>query len=263
VPINTFHFLEKGLQCLEDSFIQDIINRTLLDFYNSLILKNLSENDCCSIRYLNDQTGNDDKDLFGDLLMNNGNKRDFFRVNILMPVRWRRLNIVETDDAKKGRAGKLLTQNIFRRPIEEMPEEAPSPKKDDRIYSVIHMLNDKLDSLINMKFCDSESSSATDRVVEISASGLKFMTMENIDAGIFLKMNIIIPGVPYSQIELISETMRIQKLDIGYLIAANIACIDDVARDFLVRIIFGKHRADIRRTKIHQEAGNDGSNLKG
>jgi hypothetical protein len=87
---------------------------------------------------------------------------------------------------------------------------------------------------------------------------LRFRTSEKIDEGAFLKMDLLIPGTSYSHVELISKTLRVKKIDNGYLVAANIVCIDEDAREFIIKIIFQKQRIDIRRVKTCQEvARND------
>jgi len=188
--------------------------------------------------------------------MDHDNKRNYFRVDILMPVKWRILDAAETDLVKKGLGCTLLTQNCFKSPIGEMPEQVSSSIKNNEIYRSIQLLNNKLDYIINLMLSDFGTSSTKDRIIEISASGLKFRTIEKIDADVFLKIHVLIPGTVPFQMELIAKTLRVEKTDAGFLIAANIVCIDDEARDFIVKMIFQKQRIDIRRFKTNQEADN-------
>jgi hypothetical protein len=178
--------------------------------------------------------------------MDRYNKRNYFRVELILPVKWQMLNVDEIEVVKKGQGCNLLTQNLFKH---ERPEEAAAAKKDDHVSGAFKKLNDKLDFIINTMFCESELNSATDRIVEISASGIKLRTKSDISIGVLLKMRLLFSGSSYLQIEFIAETMRTQKLDNDYLIAANIICIDDDTRDFLIKIIFQKQRFDIRRIK--------------
>ncbi len=179
------------------------------------------------------------------------NKRDCFRVDLLMPVKWRILNQSETDILKKGFGGTLLTRNCFKSAIDEMPEKVSSIKDD--VYYSIQLLNNKLDYIINLMLKDSESVPSIDRILEISASGLKFRTAEKIDVGVFLKMDLLIPWTSHFQVELIAESLRIDKTDNGYILAAKIICIDEDAREFIVKMVFQKQRIDIRRFKTSQE----------
>jgi hypothetical protein len=188
----------------------------------------------------------------GALLMKKDNKRNYFRVGISIPVRWRILNETETDLIKKGGGCSLLTQNVFKTQIDEMPVKTSSIRNDQIDHS-LQLLNIKLDYIINMMLNDSVSATEDDRVVEISASGLKFLTAEKIDPGIFLKMDLLIPGSPHFQVELIAEVLRVENMANDYLIAANIIWIDDEAREFIVKMSFEKQRIDIRRIKTCKE----------
>jgi hypothetical protein len=183
------------------------------------------------------------------------NKRNFFRVELFMPVKWQRLDADETEIVKKGAGGSLLTQNPFKN---EMPEDTPSSRKADHVSRAFQTLDNKLNFIIKSLLDGSKPPAAGDRIVEISASGLKFLTNENLGAGALLKTSLIFPEFTYLQIELIAETMRIQKLDDGYLVAVNIVYIENDAREFLIKMIFQKQRIDIRRIKTGTEAaGND------
>jgi len=185
--------------------------------------------------------------------MKDGNKRNYFRVDISIPVRWHVLNQAETDLAKKGFGCTLLTQNIFKTRLEEMPEKASSVR-NDKIDHSLQLLNIKLDYIIHMIMNEPAGSTGKDRIVEISASGIKFITSEKTDPGVFLKMNLLIPGAPHFQVELIAEVMRVEESDNEHLVASNIMCIDDEAREFIVKMSFEKQRIDIRRNKTCREA---------
>jgi len=184
------------------------------------------------------------------------NRREYFRVDVLIPVKWRILNKDERDLIEKGVGRTLLNQKCFKNPLENTDEKA-SPIKDDQIYQSLQSLNNKMDYILNIMISNSGPASVSDRITEISASGLKFRTSEKIDEGVFLKMDLLIPGTPYFQVDLIAETLRIEKTDNGYLIAANIICIDDDSREFIIKIIFQKQRIDIRRFKTCQEVRRD------
>ena len=178
--------------------------------------------------------------------MDRYNKRNYFRVELILPVKWRMLDFDEIELVKKGQGCNLLTRNLFKN---ERLGEATGTKKDDHVSGDFKKLNDKLDFIINTIFCESEPNSALDRIVEISASGLKLKTKSDISIGALLNMSVLFSGSSYLQIELIAETMRTQKVDNDYLIAANIICIDDDTKDFLTKMIFQKQRFDIRRIK--------------
>ncbi len=185
--------------------------------------------------------------------MKDGNKRNYFRVDISIPVRWHVLNQTETGLVKKGLGCTLLTQNVFKTRIEEIPGKTSSVRTDQIDHS-LQLLNIKLDYIIHMIMNEPHGSTGNDRIVEISASGIKFITSKKIDPGLFLKMSLLIPGAPHFQVELIAEVMRVEELDKEHLIASNIICIDEEAREFIVKMSFEKQRIDIRRNKTCTEA---------
>jgi len=182
------------------------------------------------------------------------NKRDYFRVDISIPIRWRILNQTETDLIKKGLGCSILTQRVFKTQINEIPSKTSSIR-NDQINNSLQLLNHKLDYIINMMMSDSMGATGNTRVVEISASGLKFMTVDKIDPGNFLMIELLIPGAPHFQVELIAEVMRIDESYNEYLVASNIIWIDDEAREFIVKMSFEKQRIDIRRLKFCKETG--------
>lgn len=184
------------------------------------------------------------------------NRREFFRVDVLIPMQWHVLSQAEVDLIEKDAGDTLLNQNRFKGPLERAAEKT-SPITEDQVYQSLQSLNNKLDYIINMMISDSCAGQIRDRITEISASGLKFRTSEKIDEGVFLKMDLLIPGTSYFKVELISETLRVEKIDNGYLVAANIVRIDEDAREFIIKIIFQKQRIDIRRVKTCQEVARD------
>jgi hypothetical protein len=180
------------------------------------------------------------------------NKRSFFRVELVLPVQWRVLNSYETELVKNDSGCNLISQNLFQ--VET--QKALTSNKDDQVSHAFQTLNNKLNFIIN-SMSGSDRLPSDDRIVEISASGLKFRTKNNPGAGAFLQMSLIFSGPQHLQLDVITETMRIQKFDDGYLIATNILCIDENARDFLVKMIFEKQRVDIRRKKTGKENYDD------
>jgi hypothetical protein len=184
--------------------------------------------------------------------MHHDDRRNFFRVDMLIPVKWRLLTPAEIDLVKNGSGNNLISQSRFKSPLEEIQEDTPDTE-DDHIYRAIQQLNNKMDLIINMLLSHSEPASSKDSILDISASGLKFNTSENIAPGAYLKMNLIIPGTPPFQMELIAEVIRIEKAETGYVVASHIACIDDDARDFIIKMIFQRQRVEIRRSKTSQE----------
>jgi hypothetical protein len=186
--------------------------------------------------------------------MENDNRRSHFRVEILVPVKWQILSKEETEQVQKGLGSDLFRQNSLQSPIEEFLEQAPKGSKEEQMYRALQLLDNKLDFIIGNMLSDSAAGLSTpDDVIELSASGLKFATMEKIDVRSFLKMSLIMPGTFQYQIELIAEVLRVREKDNGFIVAARIICIDDDAQDSLVKMVFQKQRMDIRELKSGKE----------
>jgi hypothetical protein len=185
------------------------------------------------------------------------NKRNYFRVELVLPVQWRELNSYETELVKNDSGCNLISRNLFQMET----QKSLTSNKEDHVSHAFQALNNKLNFIIN-SMSGSDQLPSDDRIVEISASGLKFRTKNNPGTGAFLRMSLIFPGLHHLQLDVITETMRIQKFDDGYLIAANILCIDENARDFLVKMIFEKQRADIRRKKTGKENHGDDTTVE-
>ena len=182
------------------------------------------------------------------------NRRSDFRVNISMPVRWQVLKEKEIKLVKKGLGSTFLKQDDLPSPIVDYLEQIAQGSKEEQLYQALQYINNKLDFIIEQTLLKStESLMRHDKIIEISASGLKFETNKHIDVGAYLKMNIIMPGTIQYQIHFIAKAVRIEEKDENIIIAVNIIYIDEDAKDSMIKVIFQKQRKDIRTNKIKQE----------
>jgi hypothetical protein len=189
--------------------------------------------------------------------MSSTNRRSHFRVEILIPVRWRVLNKKETEMVEKGLGQSLFRKDGLPNPIDELLEQVTPGSNEEQIFRSLQLLNNKLDFIIEQILSESvESMPGRDDLIEISASGLKFSTREKVDVGEFLKMSLFMPGTIQYQIELVARTLRVEAYDNGSIIAARIIHIDDDARDSIVKTVFQKQRLDIRRIKTDNRQEN-------
>ena len=182
--------------------------------------------------------------------MNDANRRNHFRAQILIPVKWRILSKGETKLVKNGMGSNLFREHGLPGPIEEILEQAPPGSNEEQMYRSLQLLNNKLDFIIEQVLSESiYRTSNRDEINDISASGLKFTSHERLDVGAFLKMDLIMPGTFQYQIELIAEVLRVEEKGGSFIIAARIVYIDEDARDSIVKTVFKKQRMDIRRLK--------------
>ena len=186
--------------------------------------------------------------------MNDTNRRNHFRVEILVPVKWHILNEEEMENVKKGHGRDLFKQNSLPTPIDEFLEQSAPGSKDEQLFQCLQLINNKLDFIINHMLPQTDDSLYNhDNIVEISASGLKFSTQDKIDKGSFLKMDLIMPGTHQYQVEIIAEALRVTDIKNKYIIAARILCINEDTRDSIIKMVFQKQRMDIRRLKTGEE----------
>lgn len=178
------------------------------------------------------------------------NKRNHFRVEILVPVRWQTLNDEEAEIVRKGMGDSLLKTTSLPSPIDELIDQAAPGSESEQLYRSLKYLNNKLDFLIDQVISSSMSEHPVqDNVIEISASGLKFITKEPPGKGALLKMSLILPGTFQYQIDFIAQTVRIEKKAQSYIIAAKILHIAEGSRDSIINVVFQKQRQDIRTKK--------------
>ena len=182
------------------------------------------------------------------------NRRDHFRVELTVPVKWKILTDDEIQVCKNGMGSTLFKQGGIPSPIEAFLDETPRGSKEEQILLALQFLNNKLDYLIEQVSSDSSRDLYSHgNIMEISASGLKFVSKDSFDKGALLKMEVILPGIVQYSMELITEILRVTNKGEKYIIAARIVCIKDEDRDSIVKLIFQKQRMDIRSTKNPEE----------
>ena len=186
--------------------------------------------------------------------MSDINRRDHFRVEMTVPVRWKILNDNEIQILQNGMGNTLFKQSGIPNPIETFLEETPSGSKEEQLFLALQLLNNKMDYLIEQLLSRStDKSCGHDDIMEISASGLKFCSNEEFNEGTLLKMELILPGIIQYSMELIAEILRVRKKTEKFINAARIVCIKEDSRDSIVKLIFQKQRIDIRKNKKQGE----------
>ena len=182
--------------------------------------------------------------------MSESNRREDFRVEMTVPVRWKILTDDEIELVKKGMGNSLFRQSGIPSPIETFLEETTKGSKGEQYFLALQLLNNKLDFIIdNLLSCSSNKPDCHDVITEISASGLKFSSKEKLEEGTLLKMELIMPGIVQYNMELITEIIRSIAENNKYANAARITHIKEDARDSIVKLIFQKQRMDIRNKK--------------
>jgi len=182
--------------------------------------------------------------------MESENRRKYYRARIVLPADWDVLSEEQAALVKQGMGTSLLEKTACPSPIDEYLSQATAGSTEERLYRCIQLLNNKLDFLIERALSGpGDERGALDDVIEISGSGLKFLTHEPLNQGDILRMNIVIPQTSMYRMEFLAEVLRVEEQDTAHLVAARIVAIDEDARDAIVQTVFRKQRQSIRQER--------------
>ena len=182
--------------------------------------------------------------------MESENRRKYYRARIVLPASWDVLDDEQAALVKQGMGSSLLERAVCPSPIDEFLSQAAPGSQEERLYRCMQLLNNKLDFLIERALSGpDEDRISLDDVIEISGSGLKFLTHESLSQGDVLRMNIVIPETFLYRMEFLAEVLRVESQGSGHLVAARIVAIDEDARDAIVQAVFRKQRQSIRRER--------------
>lgn len=183
--------------------------------------------------------------------MDSENRRRDFRVEITIPARWKKLTDEELNLLKCGNGINLLKQTDLSSPIDDILQQTAPGSQEEGLYKSLQLINNKLDFIIEqMLFGSGESSFHQDQVTDISGSGLRLVSQEELSPGTMIRLILLMPGTFQYQVELIVEVIRVEKAPAGFIAATQIIVIDEAARDTIIKVVFKKHRHEIRREKL-------------
>jgi hypothetical protein len=189
--------------------------------------------------------------------MNAENRREYLRTEVLIPARLRTLSQEELALVDKGDAGGVLAGNVPSSPIDEIIEQMPTGSTEETLYRCLRMMDRKINFVIEqMTSSSAQQDRPLDDVVELSGSGLKFLSARSYPEGTLLKMDLIMTETFEFKVTLIGKVVRVddleprQKSGAGFFsIAVHFAEIDEKARDAVIETIFRKQRRLIRLEK--------------
>jgi hypothetical protein len=185
------------------------------------------------------------------------NRREYLRTDVLIPARLRTLSQEELALVDKGDAGGVLAGNVPSSPIDEIIEQMPTGSTEETLYRCLRMMDRKINFVIEqMTSSSAQQDRPLDDVVELSGSGLKFLSARSYPEGTLLKMDLIMTETFEFKVTLIGKVVRVddleprQKSGAGFFsIAVHFAEIDEKARDAVIETIFRKQRRLIRLEK--------------
>ncbi len=185
--------------------------------------------------------------------MDTENRRKYYRARIMLPVSWEVLGGEEKDLVEQGLGATLLRKGRSTSPIDEYLSQADPGSEEKHLYRCLKLVNNKLDFIIDQLLSPADRLRPTDDVIEISGSGLKFLTEEPLSTGDVLRMELLVPESFHYHMELLAEVVRVEQVENRYQVAAGIAAIDEESRDAIVQAVFKKQRQEIRKDRSGRE----------
>ncbi|OPX40969.1 MAG: hypothetical protein DRG82_07640 [Deltaproteobacteria bacterium] len=184
------------------------------------------------------------------------NRREYLRTDVLISARIRVLNQEELSLLEQGDTT-ILEGNVFSSPIDEIIDQVPTGSKEETLYRCLKMMDKKLNFVIEqMTTPPDQPGRALNEIVELSGSGLRFLSETSYPENTPLKIDLIMPGTFEFKVTLIAKVIRIDKRETtgragteSYSIAVHFTEIDEKARDAIIETIFRKQRKLIRLEK--------------
>jgi len=189
------------------------------------------------------------------------NRREYLRTDVLITARLRALSQGELSLLEQGDVNSVMEGNVFSSPIDEIIEQVPTGSKEETLYRCLKMMDKKLNFVIEqMTILPDQPGRTLHDVVELSGSGLKFLSETAYPENTLLKIDLIMPGTFEFKVTLIAKVIRIEKLKPKgkggtgpFAVAVHFTEIDEKARDAIIETIFRKQRKLIRLEKEKEE----------
>ncbi|MCX8022937.1 MAG: PilZ domain-containing protein [Syntrophorhabdaceae bacterium] len=182
--------------------------------------------------------------------------REFFRVNVRIPVEFRRLTLEEYKDMEDIVKYSSIVKR--ERPEIESPKGFIDRDEKDSLFIYLEMINRKLDMVIELLKQTERDDSYIKRFfdVNLSGSGMKFLSDIEFCEGDFIEMRLAIPGLPLSKITTLCEVVRAKRIEEDTLslweVGLKFNVINEEDRDLLVSFIFARERELLRARKDYR-----------
>lgn len=172
--------------------------------------------------------------------------REYFRVDDVFPVSFRKVN--DEPGLKKSR---IISGFSLEPPEIALPDESIHPG----LWKLLVNINRKLGLILDKMNIESAGLAHTeDRIVNLSAAGIRFTGREKFEHGDALEVKLLLPTYP--QIGLIVYGSVVRAIDLGngeYDIAVGFEDLTDEIRDEIVQYTLKRQREIIRKQRYGEE----------
>ncbi len=184
-----------------------------------------------------------------------GERREFFRIRDRLEIEFRAVDHVEF--LRLERIVKYNPTQVFMQPQKDKTKKSNLSAGSDgeALISFLAMLDRKLSIITDLLTKSSVDDLYTRRYVdmEISGSGLSFVSDVPLPENGFAEFRLMLPLFPYPKIPVLCRVVRNLKREedshVDWEIACKFLAINDSDRDLLIQYIFGREREQIRSGK--------------
>ena len=186
--------------------------------------------------------------------------RQDFRVSDVIPIHDEMMTRDEFEISKtrigvrsrqNGMLQRMVGKDIFPQDGNASPE----------MTSALEALDAKLNYLIGVNMLnDASHSDMQERPVNLSVTGISFVTDQHYQKGDAIRINLMLPSFPPSIMELIGTVVRAERRDGGLQnigVSFYYRCDDE--EDTVAKYVYRRHRETIRARHKHEEAMQRGS----
>jgi hypothetical protein len=188
--------------------------------------------------------------------MEENGRREFFRIKDRLTVEFRAI-----DHEEYKRLESIIkyssTQVVDDTDEVVLPDRKNLTAEEDRdpVCTILRMLDRKLDVILDLLSGPNGDEAYTRRCVdlEISGSGLKFLSDVPLKEGAYVEFKVILPVSPHPKVTALCQVVRAENHRVGqnplWGIAMKFLTINEEDRDLLINYIFRKEREQIRQKK--------------
>lgn len=184
-----------------------------------------------------------------------GERREFFRVRDRLEIEFR--SVDHTEFLRLERIVKYNPTQVFVQAQKDKTKKSDlhAGSSGEALLPFLAMLDRKLSIITDLltKSCVEDTYTKRYVDIEISGSGLSFISDVPLPEDGYTEFRLILPVFPYPKIPVLCRVVRSAKREENSHIEWDTACkfltINDSDRDLLVQYIFGRERERIRSEK--------------
>ncbi len=183
------------------------------------------------------------------------NRRNDFRVDDVLPMKDTPLNEEEFERERTHIGIRSRQSSMLRSIVGDDVFASRAPEADTELCNAIRSLDAKLNYLIGVNMLnDANRSDLEERPVNLSVSGMSFVTPRAYKAGDGLEVVLMLPALPPLVLELLGRVRRVESRPDGQRlvgVAFVFRCQDE--EEQISRYVFKRHREMIRMESLQEE----------